>query len=91
MQSAAQRAREPVDDSLIELPPHARLPRLDLAIEWESPGQEFRTSVRDFFAGPRPVKDAEAGSERVLRVDWIRGGVPGRALAASCLWHVAAV
>ncbi len=91
MQSAAQRAREPVDDSLIELPPHARLPRLDLAIEWESPGEEFRTSVRDFFWGPRPAKDADAGSERVLRVDWIGGRVPGLALAASCLWHMAAV
>lgn len=91
MQSAAQRAREPVDDTLIELPPHARLPRLDLAIEWESPGQEFRTSVRDYFAGPRPAKDAGAGSEPVLRVDWIQGRVPGRAMVASCLWHVAAV
>ena len=91
MQSAAQRAREPVDDSLIELPPYARLPRLDLAIEWESPGQEFRTSVRDFFAGPRPAKDAAAGSERVLRGEWIQGRVPGRAMVASCLWHVAAL
>ncbi len=91
MQSAAQRAREPVDDSLIELPPYARLPRLDLAIEWESAGQEFRTSVRDFFAGPRPAKEAGAGSERVLRAEWIQGRVPGRAMVASCLWHVAAV
>ena len=78
-------------DSLVELPPHSRLPRLDLGVEWESRGEEFRTSLRDFFTGPRAPRDGELSDEPVLRVDWIRGRLPGRAFLASCVWHVAVV
>jgi TonB family protein len=78
-------------DSLIELPPHSRLPRLDLGVEWGSRGEEFRTSLRDFFAGPRAPKDGELPDAPVLRVEWIRGRLPGRAFLASCAWHVAVI
>jgi len=63
----------------------------NLGVVWESPWQEFWTSVHDFFAGPRPEKDGDVRLDRPLRVDWIRGRAPGRALLASSLWHTAAV
>ncbi len=53
----------PLKGSIEELPPHSRLPRLDLAIDWESPQEEFAASVRDFFAGPRAPKDGELPPE----------------------------
>jgi TonB family protein len=91
MQSLFQGDPHPLKGSIEELPPYSRLPRLDLGIDWESPAKEFRTSVRDFFAGPRPLKDSDLPPDRVLRVDWIRGKLPGRAFVASCLWHVLAI
>src|SRR3984893_7843237 len=69
----------------------AKTHTLDFGVEWESPWQEFRTSVRDLFRGPRPEKDSAALESAVLRVDWVRGRLPGRAFGASCLWHAAAV
>ena len=81
---------EPLMESLVELPPHSRLPRLDLGVDWESPWGEFGTSIRDFFTGPRPLKDSELETP-ALRVDWIRGRLPGKAFLASCLWHAAAI
>ncbi|MGH9747909.1 MAG: TonB family protein [Candidatus Acidiferrales bacterium] len=72
---------------LIELSPHSRLPRLDLGVDWESPWQEFRTSVRDFFTGPRAPKNAGAGNS-MFRVEWVRDKVPGWAFTASTLWHI---
>ena len=81
----------PLKGSIEELPPHSRLPRLDLAIDWESPQQEFVTSARAFFAGPRAPKDSELPEGRPLRVDWIEGKPPAKAFLAACLWHVAAV
>jgi TonB family protein len=76
--------------SIEELPPYSRLPRLDLGIDWESPQQEFLTSLRDFFAGPRIPKDDELPTD-VLRIQWIRGKLPGRAFLVSCLWHGLAI
>jgi TonB family protein len=81
----------PLEGFVEELRPHSRLPRLDLGIDWESPQQEFVTSVRDFFAGPRAPKDAELPEDPPLRVDWIQGKPPGKAFLASCLWHGIAV
>jgi len=91
-----QRARitPPSDQSLYSfesLPVHSRLPRLDLGVDWESPWQEFRSSVRDFFRGPRPIRDDGAAQNEQLRVEWIEGKVPRRAFVASVLWHVAIV
>jgi TonB family protein len=77
----------PLKGSIEELPPHSRLPRLDLAIDWESPQQEFVTSVRDFFSGPRAPKNGELAANRELRVDWVEGKPPAKAFLAACLWH----
>jgi hypothetical protein len=78
-------------DSFEALPVHSRLPRLDLGVDWESPWEEFRSSVRDFFRGPRPTQEAIAAQNEQLRVEWIEGKVPRRAFVASVLWHVAIV
>jgi TonB family protein len=63
----------------------------NLGVVWESPCQEFWTSLRDFFVGPHPEKDGDLPPDRPLRVDWVRGRMPGRAFLASSLWHVAAI
>jgi protein TonB len=79
------------EDFLEELPPHSRLPRLDLGIDWESPGEEFRSSLRQFLSGPRPPTYSEVENTPGFRVDWIRPRLPGRAFLASSLWHVAVI
>jgi len=76
---------------LIELSPHSRLPRLDLGVDWESPWREFRTSVRDFFTGPRAPKGGRVAGNHAFRVEWVRGKISGWAFTASSLWHVAIV
>jgi TonB family protein len=78
-------------NSMEELPVHSRLPRLDLGVDWESPWEEFRSSVRDFFHGPRATVDADASQDSQLRVQWIEGRLPRRAFAASFVWHVVVV
>jgi len=81
----------PLQGSIEELPPHSRLPRLDLAIDWESPQEEFLTSARAFFTGPKASKNGDVSPDRALRVDWVEGKLPGRAFLAACLWHGIAV
>lgn len=78
-------------DSLIELSPHARLPRLDLGIDWGTPAQEFRTSLESVFAGARAPTDSDLSQIEGFRVDWIQGQLPFRAFGASGLWHVIVV
>ncbi len=80
-----------VQHSMEELPVHSRLPRLDLGVDWESPWEEFRSSVRDFFHGPRATVDADAPQDSHLRVQWVEGRLPRRAFAASFVWHVIVV
>ena len=91
MQSAARRKPEPLAESLIELPPHSSLPRLDLGVEWESPWDEFRSSVLAYFKEPRLTKEEEAAGNAGFRVEWVRGKLPRQAFVASSLWHVAIV
>ena len=91
MHNLLQRDQAPPADSLIELEPHSRLPRLDLGIDWESPREGFITSLRGVVSGPRPPKEAEIAKGRGFHVDWIRGRTPGRAFLASSLWHVAVI
>jgi TonB family protein len=91
MHTLLQRDPDPPADSLIELGPHSRLPRLDLGIDWESPGEGFITSLRGVVTGPRAPKDAELTKDRGFHVDWIRSRVPGRAFAASSLWHIGVI
>ncbi len=78
-------------NSLEAMPVRSRLPRLDLGVDWESPWAEFRSSIRAFFLGPRPSRDAKLLKNSPLRVDWIEGKLPRSAFAASSLWHVAIV
>jgi TonB family protein len=67
------------------------LPRLDLGVDWESPWEEFRSSVRDFFHGPRAAVNPDAPQDSQLRVHWIEGQIPRRAFAASFVWHLIVV
>ena len=76
------------DSQLVELPPHARLPRLDLGIDWESRGEIFRSSVAGVLTGPPTPKDWELKRIRTPRIDWVDGKIPGRAFLAASLWHV---
>ena len=62
-----------------------RQPRLSVA--WESRGQSFRTSLRAYIAGPKPVKTRWAGP--YFRDSWIEMRFPFRAVATSFVWHVA--
>jgi TonB family protein len=78
-------------NSMEDLPVHSRLPRLDLGVDWESPWEEFRSSVRDFFHGPRAINEGDAPQDSQLRVHWIEGRLPRRAVAASFVWHVIVV
>src|SRR6202453_4206302 len=75
----------------VELPSHSRLPRLDLGVDWGSPWHDFRSSVYDFFRGPRAPENSELPADSDLRVEWIEGEIPGRAFTASALWHAAAI
>ncbi len=91
MHTLLQPDQRPPVDSLVELEPHSRLPRLDLGIDWETPGEGFITSLRGFVGGPRAPKEGELTKDRGFHVDWIRGRMPARAFTASSLWHVAVI
>ena len=95
MHPVTQREREPepVIEEFVELSSHSRLPRLDLGVDWGSPWVQFRSSWRNFFDGslkaPSP-SDLPADSD--LRVEWIEGKAPVKALRGSAiLWHVALI
>jgi TonB family protein len=77
-------------DSVVELCSRGQLPRLDLGIDWESPWQAFRSSVRDFFSGKRAPKESELGSDCALRVDWVGGKNSPWAFALSSACHAIA-
>jgi TonB family protein len=79
------------DSQLIELSPHARLPRLDLGIDWEPRGEAFRSSLAGVLTGPPTPKDWELKRVRFPRIDWVERKVPGRAFLAASLWHVAII
>ena len=74
-----------------ELPVHARLPRLDLAVDWGSPWDEFRSSIRAFFLGPPAPKYEDLPKNSDLQVDWVRGKFSFRSFLAALLWHVAVI
>lgn len=74
-----------------ELPIHARLPRLDLAVDWGSPWDEFRSSVHQFFRGPRAPGYEELPKDSDLQVDWVRDRFAVRSFLAACVWHIIAI
>jgi len=86
---AAQRQRVPREAPPVEPPANLRQPELNLGIQWTSAGEEFRTSLWDFFTTSRLAEDSGSEGEPALRVDWIRGRAPRWGLALSCLAHVA--
>src|SRR5690242_15055516 len=91
MHTLLQREHERSADSLIELEPHSRLPRLDLGIDWESSREGFITSLRGVVSRSRAPREAELTSDRDFHVDWIGGSLPGKAFAVSSLWHIAVI
>jgi TonB family protein len=66
-------------------------PSCNLGVVWESPWQEFASSLRDFFVGPKPLKGADPALEKSFRVDWVQDHLPGQAFTASSLWHIAVI
>ncbi|MGH9758338.1 MAG: hypothetical protein ACRD4M_11420, partial [Candidatus Acidiferrales bacterium] len=78
-------------DALIELPSLSRLPQLDLGIDWESPWEEFRSSLRDYFHGAPVPRDNELPQDSDLRALWLPEKFSARAFVASTLWHVAVI
>ncbi len=61
-------------------------------VNWERPGSAFRSSLKAVFSGPKPPDWSEDGpADSPMRVTWIRNSLPGRAITASSLWHVAVV
>ncbi len=78
-------------DRLVRPSPYARLPRLDLEIDWENRGREFPGSLASLFRRPRAPKDWETARNRILRVKWIEGRLPFRACTLSSLGHVGLV
>ncbi len=81
----------PLTRALAGLSAPSDSPTLDFAVHWESPWQEFRTSLRAYFTGPRPPKDSEPAPDSVLRVHWVRGNLSGPAYVASSMCHIAAL
>ncbi|MGH9738315.1 MAG: hypothetical protein ACRD4X_06960, partial [Candidatus Acidiferrales bacterium] len=85
-----KRARDRNQAQIIEVVSRARGAPVKLGVEWASRAEEFRSSLRDFFTGPRPSKTAESGTDS-LKVEFIEPHVPVRGFLASCLWHLAAI
>jgi hypothetical protein len=91
MQQAVQRALDPNPEPIIEAASRAHSVPVNLGVEWGSRGEEFRTSLRDFFAGPRPTKISDGSRSESLKIDFVEQRLPLRGLLASCLWHVGAI
>jgi TonB family protein len=91
MQQAVQRAPDPHPGPVIQAARRVRFAPVNLGVEWGSRGEEFRTSLRDFFTGPRPSKTFDSAAATPLKIDFVEPRTPLRGFAASCLWHVAAI
>ncbi|MGH9717328.1 MAG: TonB family protein [Candidatus Acidiferrales bacterium] len=91
MQQAVRRAIDPNAGPAIEGASRPNAAAVHLDVDWKPWGQEFRSSVQDFFTGPRPNKSPEAADPQSLRVQFVERPLPLRGFAASCLWHVAAI
>lgn len=91
MQQAVQRARNPNPGPVIAAATRAHSARVNFGVDWEPRGEVFRSSLRDFLAGPRPNKHTQPAGTESLRIDFVERRLPLRGFAASCLWHAAAV
>jgi len=64
----------------------------EFSVKWERFGSAFVSSLKAAFMGPKPPDWSAADeSDSPMRVTWIRNSLPGRAITASSLWHVAFV
>jgi TonB family protein len=63
---------------------------LNFGVNWERPGNSFFSSLKAVLTGPKPPEWSEAAAaDSPMRVTWIRGPLPGRAITASSFSHVA--
>lgn len=90
MQQAVQRAQERNSGHIIEAVSRPVRAPVNLGIDWGSRREEFLSSLRDFFTGPRPSKYAEGPGDE-LKLEFIEQRLPLRGFLASCIWHVAAI
>lgn len=90
MQQAVQRVRERNPGPIIEAVSRPLRAPVNLGLDWGSRREEFLSSVRDFFTGPRPAKNSESGAGE-LQVDFVEQRLPLRGFLASCVWHVVAI
>ena len=91
MQQAVQRERERKLGLVIDVTSRPRNADVNLAVDWPSRREEFRTSVQAFFYGPRPAKGFDAAGAESLRVEFVEQRWPLGGFLASCAWHVAAI
>jgi TonB family protein len=64
---------------------------LAMEVAWQSPWEQFRSSLHSFLKEPRAPKTGPFSGSPHLCIHWIEGKLPGRAFTASTLWHIAAV
>jgi TonB family protein len=80
-----------VDDYVVSAPPHSRLPRLDLGIDWTPHWEEFTSSLRGILTGPKPAgNEAVSGGEH-LRVEWVRAYRPRSPFLVALIFHAVAI
>lgn len=91
MQQAVQRARERNPAPIIEAVSRPVRAPVNLGVDWGSRGEEFLSSVRDFFTGPRPAKNGQSAGADALQVEFIEQRLPLAGFLASCVWHVLAI
>ncbi|HEY4739520.1 MAG TPA: TonB family protein [Candidatus Acidoferrales bacterium] len=74
----------------LENPTQKSAEPLNFGVKWERPGNSFFSSLKAVFTGPKPPGWSEASAaDSPMRVTWIRGPLPGRAITASSFSHVA--
>lgn len=91
MQPAVGLARERNSQAIIEVESRPRSAPVNLGVEWGSRREEFRSSLREFFKGPRPSKNHDGASADALKVAFLEQRWPLRGFLASCAWHVVAI
>jgi TonB family protein len=91
MQQAVQRAPNPTPGPIVKAAVRPSHVPVNLGVEWGSRGEEFRSSVRDFFAGPRPRKQHDDAGANSWKIEFVERRLPLRGFLASCLWHVGAI
>src|SRR5271169_1868954 len=72
--------------------PLESLDTLNFGVRWARPDSSFLSSLKAAFTGPNPSEWPDAPEpDSPMRVTWVSNPVPGRAITASSLSHVAIV